>query len=165
MSFPRPVHPHVQADPLLELPASIRPIVTEGTALLISWLRYGDRNLEQRYVLRALEALARLEADMVSLSAPSEPGEVLDILHTVASTVQVELPEELGLTAYVSLLTPLPTHVLSLAAMEILRSHSYRTMPLPAEFLASQAAKEWAAVKAWLPGQLRHWRARLSNSN
>ena len=44
---------------------------------------------------------------------------------------------------------------------EILRTHTYRTMPLPAEFLNSQAAKGWAVAVVWLPGQIKHWRARL----
>jgi hypothetical protein len=151
----------VQADPLLELPRSIRPIVTEGTALLLSWLRFGETELEQRYVARAVEALARLEADQVTLSAPSEPGEVLDILHMIASTIQTELPEEMGLTAYVALLQPLPTHVLSLAAMEILQTHSYRTMPLPAEFLQSLPAREWRAVCDHFMPFVKGQRARL----
>jgi len=115
-----------------------------------------------RYVPRAIDALDRLAADMVPLTAASEPGEVLDILHMVASTVQVELPEELGLTAYVSLLQPLPTHVLSMAAMEILRTHTWRTMPLPAEFLQSEAAREWGYVVVWLPQFIAHQRTRLA---
>jgi hypothetical protein len=136
--------------------------VNEGTALLLSWLRYGESELDAKYIPRALDALDRLAADMIVLSAPSETGEVLDILHMVASTVQVELPEELGLTAYVSLLQPLPTHVLSMAAMQILRTHTYRTMPLPAEFLQSEAAREWAAVVVWLPQFIAHQKKRLT---
>jgi len=79
----------------------------------------------------------------------------------IAGVIQVELPEEMGLTAYVQLLQPLPVHVLRLAGMEILKKHSYRTMPLPAEFLQSEPAREWAVVVShFMPG-IRMYRQRL----
>jgi len=139
--------------------------VSDGTALLISWLRFGDRDLDARYTPRALEALARLEADQVELSRPSMPGDVLDVLHMVASTVQVELPEEIGLTAYVHLLQPLPLHVLKAAALEILRRHAFRTMPLPAEFLKADAAREWEYASAWLQQSIVRWRKKLQQNS
>lgn len=140
--------------------------MSEGTALLLSWLRYGEKDLEPRYVPRALEALARLEADWVTLTASSRPGDVLDILSLVAATIQTELPEELGLATYVALLQPLPPHVLKLAALEILRTHAYRSMPLPSEFIGSDAVREWKATLTWMPAQLARWRRRLQeNSN
>ena len=137
--------------------------MSDGTALLLSWLRYGESDLDARYVPRAIEALARLDADFVTLSAASEPGEVLDILHMIASVIQTELPEEMGLTAYVMLLQPLPQHVLRAAALEILSTHSFRTMPLPAEFLRSGPAKEWAVVVSHFMPMMRSHRIRLEH--
>ena len=136
--------------------------MSDSTASLISWLRYGDQSLDARHVPRALEALVRLESDLVVLSEPSEPDQVTNILHMISSVIQVEVPQDLGLTAYVCLLQPLPSHVLQAAAMEILHNHSYRTMPLPAEFLNSQAAKEWRAVTAYYPKLIANWRRRLA---
>lgn len=136
--------------------------MSDGTALLLSWLRFGETPLEQRLIPRALEALARLDADLVVHSAASQPDEVLDVLHMVASVVQVELPEELGLTAYVALLQPLPPHVLRAAALEILQSHLYRTMPLPGEFITAPAAKEWKQTSASMRKMIAHWQAELA---
>jgi hypothetical protein len=135
--------------------------VSDGTALLLSWLRFGKTPLEARLIPRALEALARLDADLVVHSAASQPDEVLDMLHMVASVVQVELPETLGLTAYVALLQPLPPHVLKAAALEILNTHVYRTMPLPGEFIASDAAREWKQTSTSMRKLIAHWQAEL----
>lgn len=159
--FPRPAHPFCAGDPLTELPTSLRAIVSDGTALLISWLRFGESPLHENYLGRAIPALEALAASFAAIDTPAEPGEILDVLHMVAETVQVDLPEEAGLTMYVALLAPLPVHVLKLAALEVLKTHAVRTLPLPAEFLQSQEVVSWYVARRWLPMMLARWLADL----
>ena len=109
----------------------------------------------------ALEDLARLEADLVQLNANSSPGEVLKVLNMVAATIQTELPDELGLTAYVAVLHEVPPHVLHAAALELLCRHAFRTMPLPAEFLGAPAVSSWATARAWLLAMINRGRREL----
>ena len=125
--------------------------MNEHDALLISWLNFGEKGVPRETIPEAIAALERLQSDALYLSRPAEPGDVLDALSTVAAVIQVELPEEHGLKAYVALLQEMPAHVLGMAVLEVLRRHTYRTMPLPAEFLATQAVKEWSWVKDWFP--------------
>jgi len=139
----------------------LRPIVDDETASLLSWLNYGGKNLEPHQVPRALELLARLQADLQVLAQPSQPGEILDVLEMMANIIQVDQPVDAALKAYVSLLQPLPSHVLSAAAMRILRTHTYRTMPLPAEFLQGPEAKEWQAIAEHMPQQIARHRLAL----
>lgn len=142
-SFPRPRSPFCQGDPRDELLPLIRPIASDGTALLLSWLRFGETPLETKYLARAVKALEKFLADLAEWSRPSEAGEVLDVLELVARTIQVELSEDDGLIAYVAILMPFPPHVLKQAAIDVLRTHTVRTMPLPAEWLATGAVREW----------------------
>ena len=98
---------------------------------------------------------------MVRVSRPSTPDEVLEAVSTVAATIQVELPEELGLTVYVAVLQEIPWHVLKQAVREVLRVHAYRTMPLPAEILAAPAVSSWATARAWLLAMINRGRREL----
>jgi hypothetical protein len=139
----------------------LRPIVDDETASLLSWLNYGEKNLEPHQIPRALELLDRLDVDIGVWSRPSESVEILDILEMMANIIQVDQPVDAGLKAYVSLLQVLPSHVLSASAMRILRTHTYRTMPLPAEFLQGPEAREWQAIVDYIPQQIARHRARL----
>lgn len=118
--------------------------MTDATASLLHWLRQDGTELPLAQLPAAIDALSRLDAELVGASRGSQPGEVLDLLGLVASTLQVELPEELGLTAYVALLQKLPPHVLKQACFEVLGEHTYRTMPAPAAFLDTPVARSWA---------------------
>lgn len=129
--------------------------------MLISWLRFGESPLDPAYVPRALAALERVAVAFTEIDTGSEPGEVIDVLHMVATTIQVELPSEVGLDAYVALLQPLPLHVLRLAAYEIMQTHTMRTLPLPAEFLKTTEVVSWYVARRWLPMMLCQWEMQL----
>lgn len=149
-TFPRPANPFCRGDPLLELPASLRPIVPSGTALLLSWLRFGETPLESRHLKRAIASLEELLRIHEQTRAPATDEEILDALTMIADTIQVELPEKHGLFVYVALLQALPQRVLQEAVLEVMRTHSYRTMPLPAEILAAAPARDWPIHAEWI---------------
>ena len=161
LTLPRPDHRHARPDPKQELMPLLRPIVDDETASLLSWLNYGEKNLEPHQVPRALELLDRLEANLWVSDKRSRPDEILDVLEMMANIIQVDQPVDAGLKAYVSLLQPLPSHVLSASAMRILRTHTYRTMPLPAEFLQGPEAREWQAIVDYIPKQIARHRLAL----
>jgi hypothetical protein len=160
-TLPRPAHPFCQGDPMTELPTSLRSIVSEPVALLLSWLRFSKKELDPCYARQGIEALTRLEADLVGLTAASEPGQVIAILEAMATVVQVAMPEDIGVKAYVALLQHIPPHVLELAMLEILRSHEYRTMPLPADFLKCGEVTMWKAAEPWLRKMCGEWKRQL----
>lgn len=118
--------------------------------MLISWLRFGETPLADIYLERAVKALTSLAASLPAHAKPAEPTEILDIMSMLASTIQVELPEEDGLMAYISLLQELPAFVVKEAALEVLRTHTYRTLPLPGELLQSRPAMAWKQERLWL---------------
>lgn len=136
--------------------------MSEGTALLISWLRFGESPLDERYIPRAIDALTRLHFDLATLDKGSDSDDIIKILRMVANTVQVEMPEEDGLVAYVALLQHLPRHVIQLAALDVLRTHTYRTMPLPAELLASTEVASWLIAISWIRKFIGIWKEELT---
>jgi hypothetical protein len=162
--LPRPQSPYCRADPLHELPPLIRPIVSASTARLLSWLRFGESPLDPALVPKALAVLDKLEADRAAFVRPATPEDILRSLEQVATTFQVELPSPDGLAIYIACLQDLPAAVLRLAIVDVVKSHTYRTMPLPGEFLATSVAKEWKWQFDWLERTLAEKKFRLART-
>jgi hypothetical protein len=76
------------------------------------------------------------------------PDEVLKMLTTVAELFQVTLPEDDGLAIYTGILLNVPRRLMSKAVMHVCSTHKYKTMPLPADFLA--AIEEDMKATQWL---------------
>ena len=154
---------HDPSDPaILALPESMRPIVPVSTARLIGSLRAGERpELDDGGREAAVESLDRVTAAIQYCVSGSGPVEVMTILEMIATTVQTELPEEHGLGVYLQLLQPLPPHVLKLAAIEVLSTHTLRVMPLPAEILNARIVGDWRAVVVWWAKMQPHWQRQL----
>lgn len=139
--------------------------MNEGRALLISWLRFGTEPLADRYVGRAITALTEIKQELAAMRRPADPEEIVQILSMTAATLQVELPEEDGIVVYVAVLQDVPQHVLRLAMQEVLRSHGYRTLPLPSEFLAAPSVRAWEASARWLEYVCDHNLKKLHRRN
>jgi len=110
---------------------------------------------------KGLDTLTRLAFDFQHLKKSSSHQDVLAVIEMVAATIQVETPLDVGQTAYVALLQHLPKHVLREAALEILRTHKFRTLPLPAEFLDSEAVTNWKNIVDWFPKMIEDCRRKL----
>jgi hypothetical protein len=152
----------MSGDPLLDLPASIRPIVSEPLARLITSLRFDPDQIDPEWCAPGIATLARHLDDFHRMSQPSTPADVGDMLELIASAVQVAVPEERGGAVYAALLQRLPAHVLRLAAMEILKTHRIRVLPLPAELLATEAVREWDILAECWPRLVLDWQRRLA---
>ena len=124
-------------------------------------MRFGKTEIDAAYVPAALDALARMEQYLIMISAASSDDQVVDIMLMVGSTIQVKIPEDMGLRAYKHLLHHLPPHVLEAAAFEVLRSLTVKVMPLPGEILNTTAVQEWIVVQNHWPRLCQQWRRRL----
>lgn len=154
-SLPRPrsIASLVKEDPRDELPPLVRAIVTEPTARLISLLRFDPAALDPRYHAAALKRLTELQQQIQPwLAPPASDEQIVRTLETIASTFQVSLPEEEGLMIYVAVLQKLSAQALKAAAVEICKTHKYKTMPLPAELLEAANKEQWQWQ--WFAGTL-----------
>jgi hypothetical protein len=128
---------------------------------LISWLRFGETELDPADCGMAITMITGMEQGLQYLDRSSSDEEVLAILMVMASTIQVKMPEETGQKTYIHLLHHLPPHVLEAAAYEVLRTLTVKVMPLPAEILATAAVQEWIVVQNHWPKLCLQWRRRL----
>lgn len=161
--LPRPTHPAVREDPKDELPRYVRQIVSDPAARLISWLKYGDAPLDSSLLPAARSIINKLEQDLDDISRPADENEIIEVLNMIADMIQVELPEETGLILYIQLLSELPRHIILEAGKEILKTHKYRTMPLPAHFFTTTAAQSWAWQSDWMRWCISHCRLKLGD--
>ena len=150
LTLGRPDNPLCLEDPRDELPQLLRPIVPKGTASLISWLRFSLIPLDDRLVKKAIVTLEALKAQHLEIRKPATNEEFLEALMMIADTIQVELPTGHGLFVYTALLQKLPKLVLQEAILHVMKTHTFRTMPLPAEILAAPAVGEWEMTNIWL---------------
>lgn len=141
-------------DPRLALPRLMRSIANEESASLLNLMSSG-KNPRREQIPHALTVLDRLWLDFQQLARGSDHHDVLEVLEMVATTIQTETPQDVGQTAYVHLLQHLPRHVLREVAFEILKTHSYRTLPLPSEFLNSHTVKVWEDTLRWFDVTMR----------
>ncbi len=116
----------------------------------MSWIRYSETPLDQRLVPRAIAALEELKYLHLEIRKPATSKQIADALLMIAETIQVELPEGQGLFVYNALLKKVPSFVLREAMVQVMKTHTYRTMPLPGEILQTPAVGEWEMVDIWL---------------
>lgn len=151
-ALPRPQSPVCKADPKDELPPSVRAIVPESTARLISYMRFSKQPVPDHLKAKAAVALRNLKDQAADYRPPSDPKDVITTLELVAKTLQVELPDEDGLMVYAAILSELPTAILKQSVIEVCKSHKYNSMPKPADFL--EAVKDEAWQWRWLHMQI-----------
>lgn len=97
---------------------------------------------------RAIQALKKIRTDGAPYLTPSSPELIVRMLETVAQMFQVSLPEDEGLMLYTAILSELPEPLLTKAVTEVCKTHKFKTMPLPSEFL--DAVKDEAWQWRWL---------------
>lgn len=136
-------------DPKDELLPLLRPIVTASTARLISTIRFAEKPIDAEAIPEALELLHDFQTKLDQLERSAQPAKILSLLEGVASAFQVELPTPTGLQLYVAALADFPIRILEQAAVEVLKSHRFKTMPLPGEFLDTEACKAWPRSRQW----------------
>ena len=84
--------------------------------------------------------------------APASPQEITSSLEVVAEVFRAPLPEKQAFKLYVAVLQDLPALAFKEACRQIVRTHRYPNLPLPAEFI--EAAQP--IIK-----QMNGWKQRL----
>lgn len=84
--------------------------------------------------------------------APASPQEITSSLEVVAEVFRAPLPEKQAFKLYVAVFQDIPAVAFKEACRQIVRTHRYPNLPLPAEFI--EAAKP-------ITRQLQTWEERL----
>ena len=75
---------------------------------------------------------------MIMLGREMEPCSREDIavsLETIASTFQVKVPDELGLTVYFDILKKYPSFIINRCTQHITKTYPYPRLPVPRDFV------------------------------
>ena len=75
---------------------------------------------------------------LITLSSEMEPCSREDIaisLETIASTFQVKVPDELGLTVYFDILEMYPKFIINRCTQHITKTYPYPRLPVPKDFV------------------------------
>lgn len=135
-SLPRPHNSMaIKDDPRHELPIPLQGIVSAEQAHLISYLRFGREPADPELKPAAQHALAEVEQMLEPYCLPAEPHQILTLLTAVADALSVELPTDEGLALYIDVLSDTSYLLLKQATGHVLRTHAYKTMPVPHDFI------------------------------
>ena len=85
----------------------------------------------------------------VKIMQPCTRMDVAEGLEVIASTFQIQVPNEIGIEVYLSELTKYPLFVLRDAVKSILIEYKYPRLPLPIEFV-ERCEPEYKAHQEWL---------------
>lgn len=117
--------------------------MSNGIALLISWLRWSKEPLPEKYRARGRAALAQLRQTITDYLQPATSEAVIRSIDLLATTFQVSLPDEDGQMVYAAVLSEVSAPVLKNAVIKICKTHTYKTLPLPAEILKAAEEEMW----------------------
>jgi len=160
--LPRPKHAAALADPMLEIPELVRPVFTPATARLVSCLRWEPALITKDMIPSAIDALDKLMERFRTYSQPATEETILEVLRALSETIQVKLPSSTGRKIYVAILQELPAAILQLAMHHVMRTHAFKSLPLPADFLKSEPAVEWQTQSRWVPILVNKWKTELN---
>lgn len=137
-------------------PLWLRQIVNDSTNYLVSWLNR-HRRLPENWTAEQ----ARLELSPALLAvrraqAPASLEEVASALEAIAQVFRASLPEKTGLKIYISVLQDMPCAAFKEACREVVKTHKYPNMPLPAQFIEAGKPTE---------EKILFWLERLENAD
>jgi len=101
----------------------------------------------------AKQSLTNALAQVRGSFAPASPQEITSALEVVAEVFRAPLPEKQAFKLYVAVFQDIPAVAFKEACRQIVRTHKYPNLPLPAEFInAAQPIVE----------QMQTWDKRIS---
>ena len=95
------------------------------------------------------EVMLDVLTSTMRLMEPCTRMDVAEGLEVIASTFQIQVPNEIGIEVYLSELTKYPLFVYKDAVKSILVEYKYPRLPLPREFV-ERCEPEYQAHKKWL---------------
>ncbi len=132
---------------------------------MISWLRYADEPLDTDLLPAAHTQLNEIERKLAQWKQPASDEQLVECLQLIADTIQVTLPNENGLMVYIALLEDTPAEIVKQACIDTLKTHTYKTMPLPGEILQTYSFTSWQWQYEWLLACIEQCRKKLNHLN
>jgi hypothetical protein len=133
-------------------PHWLSPIVNDQLSYLVSSVNMGRQLPGSLTRDEAKQSLTHALALVRGAFAPASPQEITSSLEVVAEVFRAQLPEKQAFKLYVAVLQDLPAVAFKEACRQIVRTHRYPNLPLPAEFI--EAAQP--IIK-----QMNGWKQRL----
>ena len=145
------------------LPKWLTETATAPELRLLASLRLAPRTaVPDELLLTAIETLTIIDSKINEINAPCTGEEIANALKLMADTIQCELPEPQGIMVYAQLLYHLPSNVLKQACIYCLRTHKWRTLPLPAELLEAKPTVDYTSELKRIKDNIRTWKFMLN---
>lgn len=129
------------------LPAAALPTDWIGSARsmlsasTLQWLATGYHLRAEGHTSGSLQiVIAGIDHDSAALAAWLQPADKLTIIKTIeamASLFQAPVPDEIGLDLYILALGRMPGPVFKHARTQLITTHKWPRLPLPADFIAA----------------------------
>jgi len=130
----------------------LRPIVDEQLSCLVSLVNMKKPLPNSLTYEEAKQSLTLALAQVRQAFEPASPQEITSSLEVVAEVFRAPLPERQAFKLYVAVFQDIPGIAFKEACRQIVKTHRYPNLPLPAEFIeASKPTVE----------HLKAWRSRL----
>jgi len=124
------------------------PIVNEELSCLVSLVNMRKQLPNSLTTEEAKQSLTHALFQVRGAFAPASPQEITSALEVVAEVFRAPLPERQAFKLYVAVFQDLPAVAFKEACRQIVRTHKYPNLPLPAEFInAAQPVIEH--MKLW----------------
>ncbi len=140
-------------DHLLTLQRLPKMFQTESHVLLELRKEEINNQMGKSYQFQKRKGIDEAALDVLTstmrLMEPCTRMDVAEGLEVIASTFQIQVPNEIGIEVYLSELTKYPLFVYKDAVKSILVEYKYPRLPLPREFV-ERCEPEYQAHKKWL---------------
>ena len=130
----------------------LKPIVDEQLSCLVSLVNMKRPLPDSLTYEEAKQSLTLALARVRQAFEPATPQEITASLEVVAEVFRAPLPERQAFKLYVAVFQDIPAVAFKEACRQIVKTHRYPNLPLPAEFI--EAAKP-------VTEHLKSWRSRL----
>lgn len=130
----------------------LKPIVDEQLSCLVSLVNMRRPLPDSLTYEEAKQSLTLALARVRQAFEPATPQEITASLEVVAEVFRAPLPERQAFKLYVAVFQDIPAVAFKEACRQIVKTHRYPNLPLPAEFI--EAAKP-------VTEHLKSWRSRL----
>jgi hypothetical protein len=145
-----PMHEKLRKATWSSVPRAFKKDVNESLMLLTYDLRHKERTdaISNAASIYLDDVLHKIKT-WYKVMQPASTKTVGMVLETIASTFSCNVPNELGLSVYIKILSRFPEFVLTYNTEKIIASAKWRRLPLPKEFL-DVMEPDFECHKLWL---------------
>lgn len=128
----------------ITLPAELRTIVPDS---VLHWMSLPSETMPWHLTDHSIDELQEASAALTHAQEGVERAlplvskqKIADVIGSIAEMLQVTVPSEMGLKLYLHALKDLPAYKFEAAALQLIKTHKWPRLPLPADFI--EAAKD-----------------------